>query len=129
MEEEFRAILLASSGVTALVQSDAVNWGVHPQGVPYPALVLNLISGFDGIHMNGTGPYEGRVQVDCYAMTYGKAKVISRAVVSTLNFHRSGGFLIISHLSSKDSREGGSNEAERPYRTGLDFNIKWRSTL
>jgi len=78
------------------------------------------------VHMNGTGPHEGRVQVDCYGMTYSAAKNAGKAVVAALNAYRGGGFLFISHASTRDSREGGTNEAERPYRTGLDFNITWR---
>jgi len=125
MEEEFRALLLATSAVTALVGT-RINWGVHPQGASLPAIVLNTVSGFDGLHMNGTGPHEGRVQVDCYATTFGAAKAASRAVIEVLHAYRGGGFLFIQHSSTRDSREGGSNEADRPYRTGLDFNTTWR---
>lgn len=128
MEKEFRAILLDSSGLSPLVE-DRIDWGVPPQGQAFPAIVLNLVSGFEGIHMNGAGPFEGRVQVDCYALTYGDAKRISRAVIGLLNAYRGGGFLFISHTSTRDDRTGGSNEVERPFRTGLDFNVKWRSEL
>lgn len=128
MEEEFRAILLASGGLSALV-GDRINWGVHPQGQAFPAIVLNLVSGFEGIHMNGTGPFEGRVQVDCDAETYADAKRISRAVIGLLNTYRGGGFLFISHTSTRDDRKGGSNEAMRPFRAGLDFNVTWRPEL
>lgn len=119
MEEEFRALV---AGVVAA----PVNFGAHPQGASFPAIVLNLVSGFEGIHMNGTGPFEGVVQADCYADTYRAAKVLSREVVQALHTYRQGGFLMISHSSTRDSREGGTNEVERPYRTSLDFNVTWR---
>lgn len=125
MEEEFRTLLRATTAITDVV-GQRVEWGVHPQGDPFPAIVLNVVSGFDGVHMNGTGPYEGRIQVDCYGLTYGTAKQVSRAVIGALNAYRGGGFLFMQHTSTRDGREGGTNEAERPYRTGLDFNITWR---
>ena len=125
MEEELRALLLATAGVTAIC-GQRIEWGAPTQGTDLPAIVLNVASGFEGIHMNGAGPFEGRVQVDCYGLTFGSAKTLSRAVVAALNFYRGGGFQIISHTSTRDSREGGSNEAERPYRTSLDFNMTWR---
>jgi hypothetical protein len=127
MEQEFRSILLASSGVTALVGT-RVNFGTHPQGQPYPALVLNVISDAEDYHMNGpNGLFQGRVQVDCYGLTYGAAKAASRAVRALLHCYRGGGFLLITHVSTRDSREGGSNEVERPFRVGMDFTTAWRA--
>lgn len=125
MEEELRALLLADSGVSSHV-SDRVNFGTHPQGHPWPAIVLNVISDTEAVHMNGKGPHDGRVQVDCYGMTYGAAALLSHAVLGALNTYRGGGFLFIKHLSTRNTREGGSNEAERPYRAGMDFETVWR---
>lgn len=125
MEEEFRTILKASTALAAIVGT-RIDYGERPQGQSMPDVLLNMVSGFEGVHMNGTGPFEGRVQVDCNAMTYGAAKLASRAVIDALHLYRAGGFLLITHFSTRDTREGGSNEAERPYRTGLDFNIIWR---
>ena len=125
MEQELRTLMRSTSVITAQV-GQRIEWGTHPQGTPLPAIVLTVASGFEGVHMNGTGPHEGRIQIDCYGMTYGAAKNAASAVVAALNAYRGGGFLFISHASTRDSREGGTNEAERPYRTGLDFNITWR---
>lgn len=127
MEEELRAILLASSGVTALV-AKRVNYGTHPQGTPLPALVLNVISDAEDLHMNGpNGLFQGRVQVDAYGMTYGTVKAVSRAVRAALHCYRGGGFRLITQVSARDSREGGSNEADRPYRVSMDFITAWRA--
>jgi len=127
MEEAIRALLLASSGVTALVGT-RVNFGAHPQGQDYPAIVLNTISDIEDHHMNGAGGLsQGRVQVDVYAGTYGAAKVASRAVKTALHFHRDSNFFLILHLSTRDTREGGTNEADRPHRVGMDFSTSWRS--
>ena len=127
MEEELRALLLAASGVTNIA-GDRVNFGVNPQGAILPAVVLNVVSSLTDMHMNGSGGLEqGRVQVDCYGDTFAVAKLLSRAVIATLHFYRGGGFFFINQLSTRDSRESGSNEAERAYRTSLDFNTAWRS--
>jgi len=125
MEEEFRGLLKATAALTAIV-GQRIDYGERPQGQQMPDVLLNVVSGFEGIHMNGTGPFEGRIQVDCYGLTYSDAKRAARAVVDALNFYRGGGFMIITHLSTRDTREGGSNDADRSYRTGMDFNIIWR---
>jgi len=126
MEESIRALLLASSGVSSLVGT-RVNFGTHPQGQPLPAIVLNTISDAEDYHMNGSGGlFEGRIQADVYAPTYGAAKLASRAVRKALHFYRGGGFFLITQISARDSREGGSNEAERPYRVSMDFKTSWR---
>jgi hypothetical protein len=126
MEEDFRALLLADTGVAALVGT-RVNFGAHPQGQPLPALVLQTISDQEDFSMQGpSGLLEGRVQVDCYADTYGGSKLLSRATRSALNGYRGGGFLLVTQVSARDSREGGSNEATRPYRVSMDFLTHWR---
>ena len=128
MEEQLRAALLASSGVTALAPAPRINWGTHPQGEPLPALVLNVISDAEGLTMQGPdGLSEGRVQIDAYAMTYGEAKTLSRAVRSVLHGYRGGGFRLVQHVATRDSREGGTNEAERPFRVSMDFTTHWRN--
>lgn len=41
----------------------------------------------------------------------------------------SAGFIrLIEHAGSRDSREGGTNEADRLFRVGLDFLTHWRQT-
>lgn len=126
MEEEFRAILLAASGVTALV-STRVDWSAHVQGEPWPALVLHVISATT--QPTYTGPdtlQQARVQVDCIALTYLGAKTLSRAVLSALNGTRGGRFQGIFHSLTREDRLGGSNEAERPFRVSVDFMTNWR---
>lgn len=126
MEEEFRALLTGNAAVTAIV-GGRINFGAHPQGQPLPAIVLNTVSDIEDYHMNGAGGLStGRVQVDVYAGTYGAAKIAARAAKAALHFYRGGGFFLITHISSRDTREGGSNEADRPFRVGLDFQTQWR---
>lgn len=127
MEEDFRALLLAASPVTAICGT-RINFGTHPQGQSFPALVLNTVSDAEGLVMNGPNNLsEGIVQVDCYAETYGAAKLLARSVVAALNCYRGGDFRLIVHGASRDTREGGTNEAERLFRVSLDFNTSWRA--
>ena len=129
MEEQLRALLLASSGVTSLVPAARINWGEHPQGTGTPYLHLMTVSGAEGLHLKGRdGLSEFRVQIDACAPAYPQAKQVSRAVIAALHGHRSGGLRLVSHVATRDSREGGTNEAERLFRVSLDFTISWRAT-
>ena len=130
MEEQLRTALLASSGVTSLVPAARINWGTHPQGAGLPGLVLNTVSDAQGLHLKGRdGLFQGRVQVDCYAATYGGAKLLSRAVRAALHGYRGNGFRLIEEDGAADhGQEGGTNEAERPFRVRIDFTFAWRQT-
>jgi len=123
MEEEFRAILRGDAGVMAL--ASGVDWGSHPQGASFPAVVLTVVSGAGDHTLDGPdGIFRGRVQVDCYALTYAAAKRLARAVVAACDGYVGGGFQGIFWASSRDSRESSYSEAaERPFRTSLDFLI------
>lgn len=128
MEEALRAILLASSGVTALAPAARINWGAHPQGAALPGVVLTVISDAEGLVMNGpNGLSLGRVQVDCYAETYTGAKVLARVIRAVLHGFHNANFRLITHVASRDSREGGANEADRPFRVSMDFTTAWRA--
>ena len=128
MEEQLRALLLASSGVTTLAPAARINWGSHPQGAALPGVVLNVISDAEGMVMNGpNGLSEGRVQIDAYADSYSQAKALSRAVIAALHGLRNTNFRLVTHVSTRDSREGGTNEAERPFRVSMDFTTAWRA--
>lgn len=127
MEEELRAILLATAGVTTLC-GNRIDFGANAQGAAYPRIVMFTIGNDVGSTMQGPDSIEfGRVQIDIYAETYAQAKQLSRAVKTTLNHYRGGGFQLVTFESARDSREGGTNEAERPYRVSLDFITRWRT--
>ena len=128
MEEAFRSLLASASGVTALVPATRIGWGSHPQGTGNPYIVLTVISDTEGLHMQGPdGLSRARVQVDCYAPSYGAAKGAGRAVLPLLHGYRGGGFRLIQFAGSRDSREGGTNEAELLHRVSLDFIVNWRA--
>ena len=123
MEEAIRALLLADSGVSGLAGS-RVNFGTHPQGEPFPAIVLNTVSDADDYTLQGpSGATQARIQADCYATTYGGAKLLSRAVRSLLSGYQGGSLQGVFLAGSRDGREGGSNEAARPYRVSMDFMV------
>jgi len=121
MEEQLRAILLAASSVTDIV-GNRINWGSIPQGQNYPGVAMHVIDEISESTMTGPdGLLQGRVQIDCYALTYAQSKVLARAIIATLDGFRGGIFSGIFLASARDSRESGTNEADRPFRVSLDF--------
>jgi hypothetical protein len=107
-----------------------VNFGAHPQGQPLPAIVLNTVSDLEGVSLDGRDGLSGaRIQVDCYAIDYGPAKRLSRAVKAVLNGYSGDRIQGVFHAGSRDGREGGTNEAIRPYRVSLDFNLTYSEEL
>lgn len=127
MEEAFRAILLNASPVSAIV-SGRINWG-QTEGVAYPRVILTVIGDNGGHNLGGPdGLSVARVQVDCYAATYGGAKALGRAVRAALDGYIGNVFQGVFHAGSRDTREGGSNEADRPYRSSLDFVLSYNQS-
>lgn len=119
MEEDFLAALSAVNAVK--------NWGEHPQGATFPAIVLNVIDNAQGItHGGGDGLWTGRVQVDCYARTFKAARDLSNAVAAALHGYRGGGLRLVVHEATRSSRESGASDADRLYRFGSDFLTHWR---
>lgn len=126
MEMALRALLASSAAVTAHAPRQRINWGLHPQGAAFPALVLNVVSDVDNsLHQQGTGGlWRGRVQLDCYGTTYAETLALSDAVRTLLHGHRDSQFALILLDSRRDHHEAGS--VDRPYRIGLDFIINYR---
>ncbi|UWQ19521.1 DUF3168 domain-containing protein [Jannaschia sp. M317] len=124
MEEVLIGLLTGATTVTDLTAE--VNWGVHPQGVPFPGVVLNVVGGTSGVTLDGpNGTGSALVQVDAYAATYGEAKLLSRAIEAVLNGHRGGAIMGVFLVSRRDGREGDVT-ADRPFRVSTDFRIHYR---
>ncbi len=122
MEELVRAALLADAAVTDRV-GDRINYGAHPQGADLPGLVLNTISDAGGFLIaTPEATSRARVQVDCYAESYGAAKLLSRAVRQSLNGYAAGALMGCFHAAARDGRDGGI------YRVSLDFDVQYRTT-
>ena len=127
MEMAFRALLTGSASVTALVPSSRISWGMLGQGLGLPAIVLTVVSDREGHTLEGPdGLSMGRVQVDCYGVTYASAKGVARAVRALLDGYRGGSFRAIFHDATRDFTD--ANATDRPHRVSLDFLTNWRQT-
>jgi hypothetical protein len=127
MEEALKALLAATAGVTALAPASRINWGARQQGAALPAVVLTVISDAEDYTLQAPdGLSRARVQADCYGETHASAKQLSRAVRAALSGYRGGNFRLVEHVATRDSREGGTNEPDRPHRVSLDFLTHWR---
>lgn len=127
MEEDFLALLRASAAVVALVPAASMSVGDLVRNRPDPRIVCQEVSGREGYtHAGRDGLRMGRIQVDCYGRSYGEAKTIARAVEDAAHTYRGGRFSGIFQQGARDDREGGSNEAERPFRVSMDFMTNWR---
>lgn len=125
MEEQLRAVLLASAPVDALVDG-RINWTEHPQGKPYPAIVLHGISDVEETTLDGpAGISDARVQVDCFGYSFGEAKQLSRAVRRLLSGYRAPPLQGVIFLNSRDGRAGEAVGADRIYAVSLDFMVKY----
>ena len=128
MKAPFRALLTGAAPIVALVPVARINWGEQPQGAGAPYVTLHRIGGAEGLTMQGPdGLEQSRVQVDCYGNTQAQVEAVARAIVARLNGYRDQAFRLVTHVATRDSREGGTNEAERLHRVSLDFTISWRA--
>lgn len=124
MEEQFVTALAGSTAVTDYT-GNRINFGSHPQGAAWPAIVLNTVSDVSSYALTGpSGPSEARVQADCYAEDYPTAKLLSRAVIARLSGYSGGTVLGVFHVATRDGREG-ITEADRPFRVSLDFQVRF----
>lgn len=121
MEELVRAVLTGNAAVVALCGT-RIDFGGSPPGTADPRVVLWTVSDSEGHNLTGPdGMSQGRVQIDCYAENYASAKVLARAVRAALDGHRGAALQGVFLVGTRDQREGGSNEAYRPWRVSMDF--------
>lgn len=128
MLDEFRAILKADQSVVSLSAGN-INWAAQPPRKKWPGVVLHLIGNLDGLHLKGRdGLFDGRVQVNAVADTHRNAQLLSQAIEDLLHGYRGGGFrLIEGEGGARSGREGGGNEADRPYYFQSDYLTHWRA--
>ena len=99
-----------------------IDFGGNEQGAPCPRIALWTIGDSEGHTLQGPdGLSVGRVQVDCYGLTYSQAKLASRAVRAAMDGYSGNGFQGVFLAGTRDTREGGTNEPDRLFRTSLDF--------
>jgi hypothetical protein len=129
MKQAFRTLLTGSAAVAALCPASRIAWGELPQGSGWPRAVLNVISENRGMTMQGPdGMSVSRVQVDCYALSFAGADGLAQTIIDVLHGHRDTEFRLIAHDATRTGREGGTDEAEMPFRHSLDFLVSWRPT-
>ncbi|KQO13279.1 DUF3168 domain-containing protein [Sphingomonas sp. Leaf242] len=74
MEEAFRAHLLATAGIAAIVER-RVDWGMRKQGDPVSAIALHVISDIPDLTLAGASHWNvARVQADCWGRTFKAAR-------------------------------------------------------
>lgn len=122
--EELLVTLLASSPPLVSLVNQRIQWGTREQASGLPAVSLAKVSGGPVYSDEGeAGLTETRVQIDCWASTFGTATAVARAVQAQLSGHFDGFFRYISLDVSRDLSEGGGNQAEYQHRTSMDFII------
>ncbi len=121
MEELIVGRLLASAAVTAIAQQ-RVEFGGTAQGSANPRVAVWTIDNGDGLVLTGPdGVQQGRVQVDAYADGASQALTLGRAITTALHGYSEGALRAVSQISYRFTREGGANEADRPFRVSVDF--------
>ena len=126
MEETLVALLLNDTGVSILA-GNRVNWSERPQGAALPAVILHKISGVRDYNMDGASNLvSSRVQADCWALTYGDAMQLSRAVRNVLSGYRNGDLQGAFIDAERQSVEKETDGAQRYFRVSLDF-IIWHA--
>lgn len=127
MEEALYAHLAGNGGLRALV-ADRIEWGVRGDA---PSVALHLISSPPDHTLAGpSGLVEARVQVDCWADTFLKAKQIGTAVVAALPARRavigSVRFLACTVLDTSRDRSGETTPNEL-HRTRIDVRVAFNA--
>ena len=129
MEEALVARLRAVSAITsqlATVNSrPAIDWIERTDALPSITL-QDVTAGRNYAHDGATGLGNPMVQIDCWANTYGAAKLIARAVrdemetaatQGSIDFQES--FLVSSRGTEPDDLGGGT----KVFRQSLDFSV------
>jgi len=89
IEADVRTFLLAQSAVSALIGTRMYPLRL-PQGVTFPALTYQRISGSEDVTHSGAGPARAGMQFDCWGQTQSSVLALASAVRSALSGHRSG---------------------------------------
>jgi hypothetical protein len=125
-----RAHMLADAAVAEMVGS-RVSWGGRPRTAALPAVVLYMIDAERDYAMRTpTGLVRSRVQADCWAVTYGEAVSVSRAVRGSLSGLRTtiGGIEIQGVFADleRDLSDDDTGAAELLFRISQDYQV-WHS--
>ena len=131
MEEALISMLLADTAVAAIV-GNRVFVGRRRKSAALPTLVIHRISGAPEYAEDGEVGVAGLLfQIDCWAETYGQAKLLARAVTETLSaFSGTIGAVEVQFITLDAERDdavsGTADDITNPFRTSLDFEV-WRA--
>lgn len=100
-----------------------VDWGWNSQGEAAPRVVLGVVSGDTDYDQGGPSGYRrNRVQVDCYAMTYGAAEALVVQVRAALSGWHSGAISGAFEIGERDMPPD-TGAGEVLARISLDYMI------
>lgn len=123
MRPDLLSLVREDPAVAALV-ARRVYWDERPQGKPLPSITLQVISKVGGHTLDAPEDLKvARVQVDCWARSSDEADALEGAVEATLDGYRGGAFQGVFLENTRGSREGGTTEADRPFRVSMDFMV------
>ena len=137
MEEALRAYILAMAGISTAVAT-RVDWGLSPQGRPYPSVVLWNISAIQKMNLAApSGWVRSHVQIDTWGTTFKQARDIADIIAPSgrkagLNGLRAtfGGYrfriFVIDRDASTDEDQAVSSGVV--HRARLDLDV-WHSKL
>jgi hypothetical protein len=126
MEESLVALLLAHAPLAALTGT-RIYWLRAPQNVAAPYVVLQTVSAIPDVsHSGPSGLVAGRVQADCYGLTYASAKGAARAVSGRLSgFRGTQGGTVFDGVFKDSERDLYEDDAstDKLFRVSMDFII------
>lgn len=125
MEQHLAAILRGSAAVTALVPATSINFRKHPQGRPWPGLVLSVVNDQPIYQPGGILAYRrALVQCGCWASSYDQALQIIGVMRPLLQEYRDDMFANV-EMTERDAGQLGSAESDDPAGRIIDLTIEY----
>lgn len=122
IEQALVAHLLSDEKITSIIQDRLFPQAV-PQDEDVPAIVYQRISSPRTLTLTGESASNPRIQLSCYAKTFGQAKQMAITLYNSLDFFRGKlGNKTKSAVLMEDSRDDYEPETGR-YRCDVDFFI------
>jgi len=122
IEQALVAHLLSDEKITSIIQDRLFPLAV-PQDEDVPAIVYQRISSPRTLTLTGESASNPRIQLSCYAKTFGQAKQMAITLYNSLDFFRGElGNKTKSAVLMADSRDDYEPETGR-YRCDVDFFI------
>lgn len=122
IEQALVAHLLADTNITAIIEDRLFPLAI-PQGEDVPAIVYQRISSPRTLTLTGESAPNPRIQLSCYARSFGQAKQMAIQLYNFLDYFRGKlGNKTKTAILMADSRDDYEPETGR-YRCDVDFFI------